>query len=88
MARMGSKCPREETTAGWYSAVEVTSLYSPLIVEITAAVNGKQYAVRSVYSPPRGFDFKDPEASQFIFEAMRKATDMLTESIKADANRT
>jgi hypothetical protein len=88
MSTMGAKCTREETTAGWYSAAEVTSLNSPLIVEITATVNGKQHAVRSVYSPQREINFNDPEAAQLIFEAIRKATDMLTESIKADVNRT
>ena len=48
---MGSRCSREDTPEGWYSASEVSSNASPLIVQLTATLDGKSYSVRVVQTP-------------------------------------
>lgn len=84
MEGMGSKCSNAETTAGWYGSSEITTPYSPIIVELNASLEGKQYVVRSIYSTSREFPgaFGEPEAAKALFEAMRKATSALANQLR------
>lgn len=46
-----AKCPREKMKAGWFDATEITTPYSPFIVEIAGRLDGRAVESRSVYSP-------------------------------------
>jgi hypothetical protein len=48
---MPHDCTEVQTSGGWYSPSEVRTSNSPLIVEINATLNGKAFAVRTVYAP-------------------------------------
>jgi len=86
MEPIGKDCPREKMTGGWYTASEVSTPHSPVIIEITANVDGKAHAVRTVYSPPEMFGIiQAPAAARMIFQAIRQANDALADRIKADS---
>jgi len=55
----GSSCSREETPEGWYEASEVSSDASPLIVQLTATLDGKSYSVRVVQTPSKNEPISD-----------------------------
>jgi hypothetical protein len=84
MKDVGSRCKREEMKAGWFEPNDVTTPYSPFIVEITLAVDGKTHAVRSVYSPDKDLSpaFSDADTTAALFAAMKKATDKLIASLR------
>ncbi len=93
MSGIGSKCSKEETTAGWYAGAEITTPYSPIIVEIEADLVGKHYAVRTVYSPKEEFAGKfgemwgsggvyDPEATAALLDALHQANAALIDQIR------
>jgi hypothetical protein len=87
MSTMGSKCAREDTKAGWYQGSEVTNISSPIIVELTASVDGKSYETRSVYSPEtelNPFFSKDKNAPAALGAALKKANAALIAQISAD----
>lgn len=80
---MGSECPEEKTTAGWYSGTDVTTPYSPIIIDMDVVFNRRKYLVRSVYSP--SFEIKgafgEPIAAKTLFAALRVATNKLVSLI-------
>ncbi|HWA89688.1 MAG TPA: hypothetical protein VG889_06600 [Rhizomicrobium sp.] len=82
LAAAGEGCTKEETSGGWFDASEVTTPFPPAIVEIEAALNGKTYSVRSVYSS-RGKDLDDAGTPE-LFNAMRKANAALVEQLARD----
>jgi len=86
MSGMGTHCKREEIQAGWFGPDDVTTPYSPVIVEITMTVDGKRHQIRSVYSPPKevSFGLQFPDASAAIFAAIKKATDELIAELAND----
>ncbi len=87
MSKMGSKCSREDTKAGWYQASEVANLNSPIVVELTASVDGKAHETRSVYSPEselNPFFSKDEKAPAALAAALKKANAALIAQIEAD----
>jgi hypothetical protein len=51
MQGMGEKCSATEMQGGWYAATDVTNNNPPIVIEITAMVDGKSHTLRSVYSP-------------------------------------
>ena len=93
MSGMGSNCSREGTTDGWYGATEVTSVFSPLVVEIEATLDGKAFSARIVYSPDyetegefgeriwSGGHFK-PEALAALTLALHRANAALAEQLR------
>lgn len=48
---MPHDCTEVQTSGGWYFPSEARTSRSPLIVEINATLNGKTFAVRTVYAP-------------------------------------
>lgn len=80
----GSDCEKEKMQGGWYSGKEVTTRFSPIIIEISVEVDGKAYDVRQVYSPKKELqpNFSKPEPSAALFEAMRIAHKDLAAMIK------
>ncbi len=84
MKGFGSDCKREEVAAGWFGPADVTTPFSPLIIEIDAAIDGKKYSVRSVYSPKKEIEpaFGNPEPASALFAAVQKATSQLVAKIR------
>lgn len=84
LKNVGSRCKREEMEAGWYEPDDVTTPYSPFIVEVTLTVDGKTYEVRSVYSPDKEVipGWGDPDASAALFAAMKKANEKVIASLR------
>jgi hypothetical protein len=85
LSNAGSRCPKDETSGGWYAASEAKTPHSPLIVEVEGAVGAKRFAVRVVHSTNNEFAgaFGDPEAAAALFGAMRQATAVVIEQIRA-----
>jgi hypothetical protein len=46
-----ASCPREKMKGGWFDASEITTPYTPYIVEITVRIDGSRVSARSVFSP-------------------------------------
>jgi len=86
MSGMGSSCKQEETTGGWYQASEVTTPYSPIVIEISGELDGRKFEVRSVYSPehpiPTKF-FDKPENAAELLNSLHKANDLFAKEISA-----
>ncbi|WP_153067198.1 hypothetical protein [Steroidobacter cummioxidans] len=81
---VGARCPRDEMKAGWFEPDDVTTPYSPFIVEVTLTVDGKAHSVRSVYSPDKEVSqtMGDPESTVALFAAIRKANEKLIASLR------
>jgi hypothetical protein len=79
----GSRCKREEMDGGWYQPDDVTTPYSPFIVEVTLLVDGRTHAVRSVYSPDKEvtMEYGKPESAAALFSAMRQAHEKVIASL-------
>jgi hypothetical protein len=88
-------CERARMTHGWFDPSEVTTPYSPLIVEIAANANGRSYTVRSVYSPSLELSSQcnlcfgrpllhEPEQLAAFRAAMTKAHEALAAEINGD----
>ena len=75
MEKMGSSCKESETSEGWYDKTEITTPYSPVIVQLNVSFNGREIKLRNVYSPTKEFmnKYDDPVSSTEIFNAIRKA---------------
>ena len=85
MKGFGSQCAREKMEAGWFEPNDVTTPYSPFIVEISLSVDGRAHQIRSVYSPDQELApaFGKPETATAMFAAIRKATDALIVSLRS-----
>lgn len=93
MSGMGSNCSREGTADGWYGAGEVNSVFSPIVVEIEAMLDGKPFSARVVFSPDyetegefgerlwSGGHYK-PEAIAALVHALHQANAALADSIR------
>ena len=46
----GDSCSKEDTIGGWYAGSEVTTPFSPFVVEIEAEIEGRTYMARTVFS--------------------------------------
>lgn len=82
-ANKGSKCPASKMDGGWYGPGELTTPYSPLIVEISGKLDGKSFHTRTVYSPTAELSpkIKKPfEVAEFE-AALHKANHDLFESM-------
>lgn len=82
-ARKGSKCPAEKMDGGWYGPGELTTPHSPLIVEISGALDGKPFHSRTLYSPTTELAPKIRKPSEVVeFEAaLHRANHALFESM-------
>ena len=76
----GDDCSKEKTTGGWYQASEVTTPFSPFIVELEATMSGKAYRVRIVFSTDKRY-VGEGGPSEFFFDALRKADAALVEQL-------
>jgi len=77
---MGSRCPPEKMHGGYYADSEVTTTFSPVIIEIEATYDGRKLRVRSVYSPTRELPARNdshPEDGAEYFVALRDANSEL-----------
>jgi hypothetical protein len=85
MKDMGSRCKREEMEAGWFEPDDITTPYSPFIVEVQLVVDGKAHSIRSVYSPEKEVSpaFGDPETAKALFAAIKKANEQVIASLRA-----
>lgn len=84
MASINAKCPKEKTAAAWFAVDEVTTPYSPYVIEIAAEVDGKPYAVRTVYSTDSevGWNKKMKEANRRNYvNGLAKANTVLIDAI-------
>lgn len=77
-------CKKEDTAAGWFDADEVSTPFSPIIVEISATMGDRAFVVRSVYSPSEELNgaFGEPNEASALFAAMRQATAELAHQIR------
>ncbi len=77
-------CKKEDTTAGWFDPSEVSTPFSPIIVEISATMGDRPLVVRSVYSPNGELNgaFGEPEEASALFAAMRQASAELAHQIR------
>lgn len=48
--RPSPKCSRDKMAAGWFEPSELTNDNAPIIIEISASMDGHAYEIRSVYS--------------------------------------
>jgi hypothetical protein len=85
MKGFGSQCARDKMDAGWFEPNDVTTPYSPFIVELSVSVDGRAHEIRSVYSPDREVSnaFGKPETATALFAAIKKATDALVASLRS-----
>jgi hypothetical protein len=83
------QCDRDKM-AGWFDAHELTTPWSPFIVEIEARLDGQLYKARAVHSPPKNMpapgivgpnDFQAEEAA--IHAVVDKANAALIEVLRA-----
>jgi len=79
----GSKCPPAKMEGGWYGPGELTTPYSPLIVETSGTFDGKPFHSRTVYSPTAelGPKIKKPFEVVEFEAALHKANHALLESV-------
>jgi len=83
-----SNCPREKVNGGWYDGKEVPADVSPIIVELTANVEGKNYQVRIVRAPSINTGFNPfKEAQKEIKSIALEANAALSEKIRADFSK-
>lgn len=83
-----NRCSKEKTTAGWYAPSEVTTDFSPIIIEIGATLAAKDYSVRLVYSPSfqlRGNSFDRPREAAPLLEAIHQANAALIDQLRQSA---
>ncbi len=75
---------KEDISGGWYTRADVTTPYSPIIVEIKAKLDAKDYTVHSVYSPQEELPqtFGTPYAASALLEAIRKAHHALIDEVR------
>ncbi|HET7810883.1 MAG TPA: hypothetical protein VFL16_09935 [Steroidobacteraceae bacterium] len=81
---MGSRCAPEKMRGGYYAASEVTTNFSPVVIEIEATYEGHKLRVRTVHSPARElhiWEIDSPEESAEYFAALRDANAELAERI-------
>lgn len=72
--------------AGWFEPDDVTTPYSPFIVQITLTIDGQTHSVRGVYSPDRELSaaFGVPDTAAAVFAAIRKADDKVILSLRLE----
>jgi hypothetical protein len=87
MRRMGTDCPKEKVSGGWYAAEEVTTQMPPYIAELEATLDGTPHSVRVVFSlePPKSGSFKVKEHG-WMLVVMHKTADALTGSTRKTAS--
>lgn len=87
-ASISAKCPKEKMSAGWFDASEVQNNNPPLVVELHAKYNNKNYEIRVVYSPTINLMFRyrssKPKYSEEYVRALRMANKALVDRILHD----
>ena len=87
-------------TVGWFDAAETTTVYSPLVLNISVDVDGREYKLDTVYSPDRELSLQkrsmwvpskkmkalaDKEAIPIVEAALHAANQRLVRLITSDA---
>jgi len=77
-------CGRDKPEGGRYNASEISTPYSPIIVEIEAKMGAQAYAVRSVYSPSKELDggFGERDEAKELFNAIHQADVRLADKMR------
>ncbi len=76
---LAAKCPRERMSAGWFATSELTSNFSPIVVEIDISLAGHDYQARAVLSPEREMwgefhrNSVTPAMTAYVNEAISRA---------------
>ncbi len=76
----GSRCSRQESTAGWFEGSEVSGKVSPLISVLQGTFGGSPVSVRIVYTPTRKIEGKfkgEVTDSLAVLGAVQKTADAL-----------
>lgn len=89
-----SPCPRDKMKGGWFAGSEISTPFSPIVVEIEVTMDGRTYKGRSVHSPLRELPltsnivhrnaFKSPEEVEALRIAMTKANADLVNHLSED----
>lgn len=80
-----SKCGEDKMKSGWFGPGDLTSPYSPLVIEIAATIDGRPVSARGVYSPRRelinGTELKrfEPEDVEWMRQALASANQKFAE---------
>jgi hypothetical protein len=84
MINRGSSCPREKMDGGWFGGTEVSTLHSPLIVEMRVLIDGQAHDVRVVHSPTTalGGALRKPAELQELDAALRKTVQALATQLQ------
>ena len=77
----GGDCPKEHTSGGWYAASEVTTPYSPFVVEVEATMEDKVYSVRTVF-PTHASYIGEGGPSNYFFDVIHQANAALIEKLR------
>lgn len=81
MTHAGDRCSKEDTGGGWYEASEVTTQFSPFVVQIQATLDGKTYSARTVFSTRDSYvGMGGP--SNYFFEVIHQANAALIEKLR------
>jgi hypothetical protein len=85
--RVGTRCARENTKAGWYSPEEAGTITAqPIVIETTLSIDGQTYEARSVTAFKHGNRFEDfstPMAAEEINAALEAMNQKLIADIRA-----
>ncbi|MBS0298295.1 MAG: hypothetical protein JSR45_18495 [Proteobacteria bacterium] len=85
--RIGTRCGRDNTKAGWYSPEEAGTITAqPIVIEAALSVDGVTYEARSVTAFKHGNRFEDfstPMAAEEINAAMAAMNQTLIAKIRA-----
>ena len=83
--KAGSKCSQKESAGGWYQAKEITTVYFPLISELTGTFGGKPVSVRVVYSPQRKLPGKfegDAADTEALLDAVHQTSEAVATAMQ------
>ncbi|WP_109126336.1 hypothetical protein [Dyella sp. C11] len=86
MSQMGESCAENQMHGGWYAGTDLKNTLSPIVIEITATVDGTPHSVRSVFSPQTAMNpkLKQPSDDAQLAEAISKADADFAASLKDD----
>jgi hypothetical protein len=91
---LSGSCSKEKAEPGWYAGSEVSTPYSPFIVEIDAELNGKRYSSRTVVSTQQELlnlwgrlrrhdgHFDSPDINAALAQALHQANTAFIEQIR------
>jgi hypothetical protein len=85
-ARMGSRCPKDQSGPGWYEGKEVNGTESPIISEFTGDLDGQPIQVRVIQQSSVHLSGKfkgKPEDTAAVLDAVRKTAAAIVDAARA-----